>query len=142
MTGKCRYGCALRAALLVLVASCDLPEERAPSWSYIHAAVIQPNCATSNCHSNLGGAPIGTSTAGLAFDQREGTYVLLTGHVCDDIVAEAPPGNLVRPGQPESSKLMYLLRGDEVDRMPPDAPLPEGEIELIEHWILVGAPCN
>ena len=29
------------------------PDDRPASWTYVHAAVIAPNCATSNCHSDL-----------------------------------------------------------------------------------------
>jgi hypothetical protein len=34
---------------------------------------------------------------------------------------------------------MALLDGDERQRMPPDAPLPADDIELIRTWILAGA---
>ena len=38
---------------------------------------------------------------------------------------------------------MYLLIGDNVARaMPPDRPLPDVDIDLIENWILAGAPCD
>ena len=137
--------CCLAAAMVAVVTlgGCEDPAERDPSWSYIHTAIIQPNCATSNCHSNLGSSAIGTAAAGLQLDKADGSYWLLVGRPCEDNgTGGTPPRNFVDPGNPESSKLMYLLRGDEVDRMPPDLPLPEGEIELIEQWILEGAPCN
>jgi hypothetical protein len=38
---------------------------------------------------------------------------------------------------------MYLLLGIEVrTAMPPDRPLPEADVALIERWILEGARCN
>jgi hypothetical protein len=133
----------MAVALLALAAACDAPEDREPSWSYIHGAILVPNCATSNCHSNLGASPLGTSAAGLQLDGRESSYLVLTGHACQGTSTIDPPaGNVVIPGAPDRSKLMYLLRGDEVDRMPPDVPLPAAEIELIEQWIEAGAPCN
>jgi hypothetical protein len=136
-------GALATSALLLALAACQDPGEREPSWSYIHTAIIGPNCATSNCHSSLGSSVLGTGAAGLQLDQRESSFYLLTGRPCDESGTDGqPPSNLVVPGQPESSKLVYLLRGVEVDRMPPDIPLPEGEIELIEDWILEGAPCN
>jgi hypothetical protein len=130
-------------ALLVSITGCDAPGDREPSWSYIHGAILLPNCATSNCHSNLGASPLGTSAAGLQLDGRESSYFVLTGRACEGTsTIEPPAGNVVVPGEPERSKLLHLLRGDEVDRMPPDVPLPDAEIELIERWILEGAPCN
>lgn len=141
MKGLCCLAVAI-AALLTFT-GCDDPAEREPSWSYIHAAVIAPNCATSNCHSNLGSSAIGTAAAGLQLDSRDTSYWLLVGSPCDgDSPDGTPPRNFVAPFDPEASRLMYLLRGVEVDRMPPDLPLPAGEIELVEQWILEGAPCN
>ncbi len=128
----------LRAlAVFVVFAGCESIDERPATFGYIHAAILQPSCTTSNCHSSL------TGQAGLRLDDPEAAYVALVGRTCD--VGELPglpSGNLVVPFQPTSSRLMYLLRGDEVDIMPPDLPLPEPEIELIEQWILEGAVCN
>ncbi len=45
----------------------------------------------------------------------------------------------VVPGDP-SSTLMSLLAGDERRRMPPDAPLPAADIDLVRLWIETGAP--
>ena len=33
-----------------------------------------------------------------------------------------------------------MLRARNAPRMPPDCPLPEADIELVERWILNGAP--
>ena len=53
-----------------------------------------------------------------------------------------PQHNFVVAGEPEHSKLLYQLRGVETLRMPPDAPLPDPYIALIERWILEGAKDN
>jgi hypothetical protein len=53
----------------------------------------------------------------------------------DDLVVR----RFVVPGDPAST-LMSLLEGDERRRMPPDAPLPAADIELIRRWIEAGAP--
>ena len=129
---------AAHATLLaVLGVGCEGVDDRPASFGYVHAAVIKPNCTTSNCHSGL------TGQAGLKFDDPEATYVYLLGRTCEDQgIPGTPTGNLVVPFEPESSRLMYLLRGDEVDIMPPDTPLPDAEVELIERWILEGAPCD
>jgi hypothetical protein len=73
----------------------------------------------------------------------DAAYLVLTGRVCGGPEAPGQPvGNFVRPGQPESSELMYLLRGNQITIMPPDVPLPDVEIALIERWILEGATCD
>ena len=46
--------------------------------------------------------------------------------------------NFVTPGN-ENSGLLALLRGGAVPLMPPDAPLPQADVELIEEWIVLGA---
>ena len=123
--------------LVALAASCDGADDRPPSWSYLHTAVIAPSCATAGCHSKH------AALAGLDLSSRTGAYTFLTGRICDEPPRpHDPPGNYVFPGSPERSQLLYLLRGDQVDRMPPDQPLPDVEIELVERWILEGAPCD
>lgn len=133
---------AIPCLLLLTSASCVEVEERPATWDYVHTTVIVPNCATSNCHSNLGASPIGTTAAGLALDGADSSYHILTGHECDSELPDNAAGNLVVPGRPQHSKLMYLLRGQEVRQMPPDSPLPPGEIALVEEWIRNGAPCR
>jgi hypothetical protein len=100
-------------------------DDRPVRWSYISAAIIAPGCATASCHSAH------TATAGLRLEGASESHVLLVGY--------GPEGNYVVPGDPARSKLMYLLRGQDTWRMPPDQPLPEADILLIERWILEGA---
>ena len=132
---------AISGLLLALawVASCGI-DDRPPSWSYIHEAIIEPNCTTSACHSKISAA------FGISLHDREGSYSFLTGRVCgqeDSDEPGLPDRNFVDPGDPSRSRLLYLMRGIEVDRtMPPDIPLPERDIELVEEWILRGAPCD
>jgi hypothetical protein len=96
-------------------------DDRPAEWSYISPAIIQPSCATASCHSKH------TAAAGLQLhDAKSGWSALVNG-------------GFVIPGQPESSKLVYMLRGEEVYTMPPDGALPDVDIELIERWILAGA---
>jgi hypothetical protein len=61
----------------------------------------------------------------------------------------APNGvNLMRPnvvrrlitaGSPTESRVVNMLRAYGASRMPPDRPLAEADIGLIEEWILAGA---
>ncbi len=121
----------------ILLAGCDAADDRSARWPYVHAAILRPSCTSSNCHSKLG------SQGGVDLSTPDAAYVLLTGTVCrapDN--PGAPPGNFVRPGHPESSQLMHLMRGDGGLIMPPDAPLPDAEIDIVERWILEGATCD
>lgn len=142
----CRAGTRFRSLAIVaawvavLSSGCADVDDRPATWSYVYATIIQPNCTTSSCHTSP------SSTAGLRFETRVSAYNYLTGRNCEtadpvDSSTEADH-NFVVPFQPESSKLMYLLRGEEVRNMPPDVPLPDVEIDLIAAWILEGAPCD
>lgn len=116
-------------------AGCD--DSRPASWSYIHEAIIEPSCTQSACHSRA------SSAFGVELHDAAGGYFALTGRVCGQEDTQAdPPRNFVTPGDPARSKLMHLLRGEEVRNMPPDVPLPDVDIALIEEWILRGAPCD
>lgn len=107
--------------LAALLAACTGdPGERPVSWAYVHAAIIAPSCATSSCHVER------ARTAGVALDDADGAYSVLLDR------------DFVVPGDP-SSTLMSLLEGDERRRMPPDAPLPAADIDLIRAWIEAGA---
>jgi hypothetical protein len=110
----------LLPCVLVVAGCAGDPNGRPASWAYIHAAIIAPNCATSSCHSAL------AATAGVELDDRDIAYDVLTSR---SYVVAGDPG----------CTLMALLDGDERQRMPPDAPLPADDIELIRTWILAGA---
>lgn len=113
----------MRCLILVTLAiGCAAdPSERPATWSYLHAAVIAPNCATSSCHNQR------TATAGVVLDDADTAYAHLIER------------QFVVPGDPAST-LMLLLEGTERRRMPPDAPLPAADIDLIRTWIAEGAP--
>lgn len=104
-----------------LTACTSRPDDRPATWSYLHAAVIAPSCATSSCHSER------AATAGVVLDDRTWSFRILLDR------------DFVVPGDP-ASPLMFLLAGDERPRMPPDAPLPAVDVQLIETWISDGAP--
>lgn len=120
----------LIAAAVLLVAgaaACGEDQDpRPPEWCYIARAIIRPSCATGSCHSNQSRA------GGIVLEDPHGGYVMLAGY----------PGSgsiFIRPNDPDSSRLVKLLRGDETYRMPLDWPLPEADIQLIEQWIRAGA---
>ena len=126
---------ALLAGLFA-VAACG-EDDRPTNWTYIHSAIVVPGCTTSSCHTEF------NAQAGVRLSDRENAYNILTGATCNENPDNAVFGNFVVPGEPENSRLMHLLIGENVSRaMPPDRPLPDPDIDLIEQWILAGAPCD
>ena len=91
-------------------------DSRPAKWSYIYPVIIQPNCATANCHSNL------TQRFNIRLDTMARGYTQLKGLAA-------------------SSGLSQLLRGENkaFQRMPPDVPLSDPDIALIEAWGAAGA---
>ncbi len=97
---------------LLALAACGSADDRPVTFSYIHAAIILPNCATSGCHSTL------TQTAGVDLESPVSarTVFLNVDNAHVDIVP--------------------LLKGQTPEyRMPPDQPLPDADINLIDRWI-------
>jgi hypothetical protein len=113
-------------------------DDREAIWGYISPAIVQPNCATSSCHSR------GAAVAGLNLSTTDDGYKsLLMLHLPPRpgaMPTDTPPvRGLVTPGNPDESRVVNMLRGDGARRMPPDRPLAEADIRLIERWILDGA---
>ena len=97
-------------------------DDRPAKWSIIAATIMEPSCATVNCHSAI------TQRAGVDLHAREiGYYTLINGYY-------------VIPGSPDQSAVISLMNAVGSLRMPPDVPLPDADIALIERWIAVGAP--
>lgn len=124
--------------------------ERPATWAYISPVIFQPNCATASCHSPAAAA------GGLDFSDPDRGYSSLTrlwvwivdrnwagSAGCapyeDTTVCEKQFRPLVTPYDPDQSRLVNMLRGRNAPRMPPDRPLDEADIELVERWILNGA---
>lgn len=109
-------------------------DERDPTWSFISPVIIQQNCATSSCHSKA------TAVAGLDLSTVASGYKSLLKL---NLPVRASQGEksrtMVVPYNPDESRLVNMLWARGADRMPPDRPLPAGDIHLIERWILNGA---
>jgi hypothetical protein len=113
----------LLVAVAALVIGCgDATDDRPARWSFISATIMEQSCATVNCHSAI------AQRAGVDLHDRATGY--------RDLVER----NFVLPGdQTNSSALLYLMHGQGSIRMPPDQPLPEADIQLINNWIKAGA---
>ena len=120
----------------VMTGACGGEEDtRDPVWSYISTAIVQPNCATSSCHSKA------AAVAGLDLSTVDNGYISLVQ------LKLAPRGKppyeaprpMVQPGNPDESHVIHMLKADGARRMPPDRPLAGADIELFYQWILNGA---
>ena len=116
-------------ALLATCAACTTSDDRKPDWPTISTTILEPACGTAGCHSQW------SQVAGVVLDSRDAG--------CRTLVTSPPDGYgpFVVPGDPANSQLVYLLRGDEIARMPPDGPLPPADVDLIVAWIQAGAKC-
>ena len=113
------------AALAIVVSGCNgTSDDRPPTWSFISATIMEPSCATVNCHSAI------THQGGVDLSARAVGYQSLV------------PTYFVFPGNPQDSPVVNLMNAVGSIRMPPDNPLPEADIQLIESWIAAGAQDN
>jgi hypothetical protein len=143
-------------ALLVALtwwAGCGV-DDRPAEWSFISPAIFQPNCASGSCHNPA------AAVSGLDFSTPDRGYLSLralwtwvpvapdagappAGTPCATIngtlVCEEPLRPLVTPYDPAGSRIVNMLRARNAPRMPPDRPLTEPDIRLVEAWILNGA---
>lgn len=109
----------LLASLLSLVACGTSPDERPATVEVVALSILAPTCGQVQCHSAT------SKIEGLAFDTLDG--------------ARASLRRLVGSSAADS-ELIEVLREDGAGRMPPDSPLAEEDIQLIETWIDQGAP--
>jgi len=152
MSATWTYRVVAAAGLALALGGCSYVDDRPPAWGYISPVLFQPSCATESCHSRA------AATSGLDFSTPERGYAsltALTGVVVNpedhsasdpgcrergaDFVCEVPRRVFVIPHNPNQSRLVDLLRARGAPRMPPDRPLPERDIELVERWIQDGA---
>src|SRR5664279_333816 len=111
---RCTPVLVLLAAGLAAGTGCGGQEDTRPAtWSYISTAIVQPSCATANCHSVI------AQRSGVQLDKVDTGYTSLVTR------------NFVVPGHPEQSSLILLLEGQGTRRMPPDFPLATDDVDLI-----------
>ena len=138
-------------ALATLGTACGSDTDPRPAtWSYLSPAIMEPNCATVSCHSPA------AAVSGLDFSTQERGYTSLLGlwtwivdpsgnlaqgckSAAGTVVCPREHRSLVVPFDPAQSRLIHVLRAQGAARMPPDRPLAEADIRLVETWILNGA---
>lgn len=130
-------------AITTALFSCGGDDGRPETWSYIAPAIIGPNCATASCHSP------GAAVAGLDLSTAKASFMGLRGQRLptlpdpkDKSVKREGLRPMVLPYNPDQSRLVNMLRARGAKRMPPNRPLAEADIEIIERWILNGAENN
>jgi hypothetical protein len=140
---------ATALGLLAVLPGCGSPD-RPATWAYISPVIFQPNCASGSCHSPA------AAVAGLDFSDPDKGYASLTrlwvwivdrskegqpgcGKAAGRVVCERLFRPLITPYDPGQSRLVNMLRGRNAPCMPPDRPLDEADIRLVENWILNGA---
>ncbi len=145
---------AIAVILTASAAGCGDVDTRPASWGYLSPAIFQPTCAMPSCHGPA------SAVSGLDFSTPERGYTSLTGLRVWIVVSPdggAPPAGvpcatvdgtlvcerllrpLVTPYDPSGSRVVNMLRARDAPRMPPDRPLTEPDIRLIERWISNGA---
>lgn len=117
------------ALIVVLVAACGTePDSRPATLEVVTLTVLAPSCGQVQCHSSST-----TREKNYAFDTVEGTREALgtNGLKVNEAVAR---------GLPLENDLMNVINADGFERMPPDTPLADEDIVLLEKWLVAGAP--
>ncbi len=111
-------------AIGAIAACASGPDTRPETADYIIEAILVPSCGRAACHSSE------TRAHNLAFDTIDAAIASLK--------TQQRGQPLVTPGLAGSSELVTVLT-DSARIMPPDAPLPQADIDLITNWIAAGA---
>jgi hypothetical protein len=117
-------------------AGCGTEDNRPAEWSFIAPVIMAPNCATASCHSS------GAAVSGLDFSTPDRGYESLVdlkgvSYLSDPPISVTRP--LITPCRPDQSRIVNMMRSRGAQRMPPDRPMSQADIELVEQWIQDGA---
>lgn len=111
----------MKYAWLIALAACTSePDTRPETLDYITEAILVPYCGRGGCHTT------NTAAANLVFDNVDDTRLAMHGSR-----ARVVPGDI-------RSQFLNVIR-DTRRPMPPDQPLPDADVDLIQRWILAGA---
>jgi len=119
----------------VFAGACGGADDRPPTLDYITETILEPSCASAECHS--------------AFRRQVGDQFDTVVAARHTIVANSMVITEDRTA-PESSYLVRTLTvgspsqlnpgSPDLIRMPYDAPIPDTDVELIKTWIRMGFP--
>lgn len=110
----------LALACVFLLGACGTsPDERPATLDVVALQILAPTCGQPQCHS------ASTKLEGYQFDTLAGAKRSLR-----DLVGVGGTRN----------ELIEVLTADGEERMPPDSPMAEQDIALIQEWISNGAP--
>jgi hypothetical protein len=110
-------------------------DDRPATWSFVSTAILQPKCATANCHSALAQrAAVDLSTRAAGYHSLVDRQFVITPAA----VAGANPA-ITDDQRVERSQVINLMHAQGSLRMPPDMPLPETDIQVVANWIRAGA---
>jgi hypothetical protein len=127
------FAAVFAAGTLTVLASagCGSTDERPATWSFISTAILEPSCATANCHSAI------AQRASVDLSDRAVGYKSLTSR--HFVITRAAGPTMTDEERVVRSPVPQLMRAVGNLRMPPDMPLPEIDIQLVERWISLGA---
>jgi hypothetical protein len=112
-------------------------DDRPATWSYVSTAILQPSCATANCHSALAQrASVDLSTRAAGYHSLVDRHFVIAR---DSVLGDAGTPVLTDDERVERSQVINLMHAQGNRRMPPDMPLPETDIQLVASWIRNGA---
>ncbi len=125
------------AVLGIVLAACGAETDDRPlTLPYITNAILVPTCAAATCHSDFKRA------RGIVLDSALDVRKTLVTSGLVTIGTSEEPGDEANPR--DSAFIHWLTDTDPfqlgIGRMPYDAPMPDGDVALIEHWIARGAP--
>ena len=106
-------------------------DDRPATWSFVSTAILEPSCATANCHSAIAQrASVDLSTRAAGYHSLVDRKFVISS---DAVPTDTADERVAR------SPIIQLMHAEGNLRMPPDMPLPETDIQLIASWIRNGA---
>ncbi len=103
--------------LVSLLAACGTDDPRNPSFEVIASEILAPTCGQVQCHSTT------TYVKKYAFDTLDAARVTLR--------------QMPKSGR---ESLIGSIRATGGSRMPPDSPLDDADIALIQRWVDMNEP--
>src|SRR5258706_12075966 len=112
-------------AFVVVLSACAIGRDARPETAdYVVEPILVPYCGRGGCHSSE------TRARNMAFDTIAGALAALRTNQRNQ--------PMITVGMPQKSRLFTVL-SDSQRIMPPDVPLPQADVDLIERWITDGA---